>query len=114
MLGVHLHACYCCCWQAKPRQGKVWLAGMTGAHAQAEHEAGVTGVGVSPDGLRVAVGTENGALGVLDVPSHAYTTLLRSHTGVVNSVVMDPVRWVHQFDPTSWKGWLGPFGALQF
>lgn len=52
----------------------------------------MTSVGVSPDGLRVAIGTESGALGVLDVPTHAYTTLLRSHTGTVNAVVVDPVR----------------------
>lgn len=35
---------------------------------QAEHEAGVTSVGISPDGLRCAVGTESGAIGVLDIP----------------------------------------------
>jgi hypothetical protein len=60
---------------------------------QAEHEAGVTSVAVAPDGLRVAIGTESGALGVLDIPSHHYTTLLRSHVGRVNGVVADPVRY---------------------
>lgn len=47
---------------------------------------------MSPDGLRIAIGTENGALGVLDVPSHNYVTLLRSHTATVNMVVADPNR----------------------
>jgi hypothetical protein len=53
----------------------------------------VTSVAVAPDGLRVAIGTESGALGVLDIPSHQYTTLLRSHVGRVNGVVADPVRY---------------------
>jgi len=62
------------------------------ARAQAEHESGVTSVGVSPDGLRVAVGTESGALGVLDIPTHRFTPLLRSHVAAVNAVAADPVR----------------------
>ena len=59
---------------------------------QAEHEAPVTSVGTSGDGLRVCVGTESGALGVLDIPSQQYRTLLRSHTGAVGGVAADPKR----------------------
>jgi hypothetical protein len=61
-------------------------------HVQAEHEGGVTSVGVSPEGLRVAVGTEDGTVGTLDIPSHHYATLLRSHVAAVNAVVVDPTR----------------------
>lgn len=63
-------------------------------HVQAEHEASVTSVGMSPDGLAVCIGTENGTVGVLDVPTHQYRTLLRSHVGPVNCVAADPNRWV--------------------
>ena len=76
--GVKANCC-CSCW-----------------HLQAEHESGVTAVGVSPDGLQVAVGVESGALGVLDIPTHHYTPLLRSHTASVHAVVADPNRLVWQ------------------
>jgi hypothetical protein len=42
---------------------------------------------VSADGLRLAVGTRNGTLGVLDIGSHSYSTLVRSHTA---DVLADP------------------------
>ena len=59
---------------------------------QAEHEAPVTAIGLAPDGLIIAVGTENGALGCLDVPTHHYRTLLRSHTDTINAVAVDTHR----------------------
>ncbi len=64
----------------------------TGCLAQAEHESAVTSVALSPDGLRAAIATETGTVGVLDVPSHTYATLLRSHVGCVNGVAADPKR----------------------
>jgi len=57
----------------------------------------VTSVGVSPDGLRVVVGTESGVLGTLDIPTHRYTPLLRSHVASVNAVAADPNRYVCVF-----------------
>ena len=59
---------------------------------QAEHEAPVTALGVAPDGLSISIGTENGAVGCLDVVSHQYRTLLRSHTDSVHAVAIDPCR----------------------
>lgn len=56
---------------------------------QAEHEAPVTAIGLAPDGLTIAIGTENGVIGCLDVPTHQYRTLLRSHTDTVNAVAVD-------------------------
>ena len=53
----------------------------------------MTGLALSGDALRVAVGTEAGSLGVLDIPSHAYATQLRSHCGAVTAVAADPCRW---------------------
>ncbi|GLI66011.1 hypothetical protein VaNZ11_009714 [Volvox africanus] len=59
---------------------------------EAEHEGAVTGLALSPDALRVAIGTETGALGCLHIPDHSYITLLRSHSGAVNAVAVDPNR----------------------
>ena len=59
---------------------------------QAEHEAPVTALGVAPDGLSISIGTENGAVGCLDVVSHQYCTLLRSHTDSIHAVAVDPCR----------------------
>ncbi len=52
----------------------------------------MTGIALSPDALRLAIGTENGTLGCLHIPNHAYTNLLRSHCGAVNAVAVDPNR----------------------
>lgn len=46
------------------------------------------GIGLSPNGLWVAVGTESGALSLLDVKRSAYSTLLRSHTAAVHAVAL--------------------------
>ena len=35
---------------------------------------------------------ENGTVGTLDLSSHEYQTRIRSHTGNINAVVMDPHR----------------------
>lgn len=63
---------------------------------QAEHEAPVTAIGLAPDGLTIAVGTENGVIGCLDVPTHQYRTLLRSHTDTINAVAVDVHRCWHK------------------
>jgi WD repeat-containing protein 90 len=39
--------------------------------------------------LQVFVGTENGSLGSLDITSHKYTTMLRSHSDSVNAVAIE-------------------------
>lgn len=44
----------------------------------------------SKDGLKLAVGTAAGSIGVLDVMTHGYTTALRSHRGSVTAVAIDP------------------------
>lgn len=50
----------------------------------------VTSSVVSPDGLNIAVGTARGTVGVLDISSHAYHTLLRAHTAEVVGMAMRP------------------------
>jgi WD repeat-containing protein 90 len=68
---------------------RVWPLDFTDYFLEAEHETAVTSVGVSPDGLQVCIGTENGSLGMLDIASHKYTTLLRSHSDAINSMAVD-------------------------
>lgn len=58
---------------------------------QAKNEAPVTSVGLSPDGLQICVGIETGTIGSLDIATHCHATLLRSHTGIINSVAISPV-----------------------
>ena len=57
---------------------------------EAEHEGPVMTVAISTDGLRLAVGTSNGTLGTLDVATHSYKTLLRSHTSKIYACTIDP------------------------
>lgn len=47
-----------------------------------------SGIGLSPDGMRMAVGTDTGALGLLDIRAQTYVTLLRSHTAPVTAVAV--------------------------
>ncbi|KAK3254670.1 hypothetical protein CYMTET_36123, partial [Cymbomonas tetramitiformis] len=60
--------------------------------AEAEHESAITAIGVSSDGLQLAVGTESGAIGMMDIPTHKYATLMRSHTDTVWAVAFDPAQ----------------------
>lgn len=45
---------------------------------------------MSKDGLKLAIGTGAGSIGVLDVMTHGYTTALRSHRGGITAVAVDP------------------------
>ncbi|MEW5311102.1 MAG: hypothetical protein WDW38_002844 [Sanguina aurantia] len=74
------------------RKLRVWPMDFRDHLLEAEHESSVTSVSLSPDGLHVAIGTENGAIGVLDIPSHTCATLMRSHCGDVLCVAVDPNR----------------------
>ena len=88
---------------------RVWPTDFSDFFLEAEHEsavslfylhmgnwsdvvfcAQVTSCSVSSDGLQVCASTSTGSLGVLDIPSHAYRTLLRSHAGAVTSAAFDP------------------------
>lgn len=39
--------------------------------------------------LQLCVGTENGSVGLLDIATHKYSTVLRSHTDSVNGLAVD-------------------------
>ena len=95
---------------------RVWPVDFSDFFLEAEHDAPVTAIGMSPDQLRVCVGTEKGAVGVLDIPSHGYQTLIRSHTDDVVCVAADPLR--AEFTTVSADGtirvWNDATGEQQF
>ncbi|XP_077130322.1 WD repeat-containing protein 90 isoform X3 [Ranitomeya variabilis] len=59
---------------------RLWPLDFSGVFLEAEHEGPLSSVSISPDGLRVLSATRSGEVGVLDVPSRGYQTLMRSHT----------------------------------
>ena len=71
---------------------------------EAEHEGAVSSVDVAQHGLRLAIGTQDGTLGVLDVASHAYQTILRSHTDAVLALAVDPDPTRQEFASVSADG----------
>ena len=81
-----------CITGSDDRYLRMWPVDFSDYFLEAEHETPVTAVGVTPDGLAIAALTAGGSVGVLDVPSHRYRTLLRSHTDSVFDVAMDPNR----------------------
>lgn len=54
---------------------------------EAVHESPVTSACLTAAGLAVSAGCEDGVLGLMDVVSRRYTTLMRSHCGPVTCVV---------------------------
>ena len=79
-----------CVTGSADRYLRVWPLDFSDFFLEAEHEGAVSSVDVSQDGLRLAIGTHDGTLGVLDVASHAYQTILRSHTDAVLALAVDP------------------------
>ncbi|XP_056392449.1 WD repeat-containing protein 90 isoform X2 [Hyla sarda] len=59
---------------------RLWPLDFSCVFLEAEHEGPVSCVSISPEGLQVLSCTRSGELGVLDVPSRGYQTLMRSHT----------------------------------
>ncbi|OWK55855.1 WD repeat-containing protein 90 [Lonchura striata] len=62
---------------------RLWLLDFSAAVLEAEHEASVSSVCISPDSHKVLSTTAAGALGYLDVQARDYSTLMRSHEGSV-------------------------------
>ncbi|ETM55935.1 hypothetical protein L914_00924 [Phytophthora nicotianae] len=69
---------------------RVWPLDFTDFFLEAQHEAGVSCLDVSSDGMKVLVGSRNNAVGVLDIASQHYATLLRSHTKKVTAMAAAP------------------------
>ncbi|XP_071943850.1 WD repeat-containing protein 90-like [Antedon mediterranea] len=70
---------------------RLWPLDFSSVYLEAEHEGPVTAVSISSNGLRILAGTATGNIGVLDVSTRSYTTLMRSHTDQVLSFAFDPL-----------------------
>ncbi|XP_072042911.1 WD repeat-containing protein 90-like [Amphiura filiformis] len=71
---------------------RLWPLDFKNVFLEAEHEGAVTAVGMTQDGLHILAGTTTGNLGILDVSTRNYITLMRSHTHRVLAMSLDPVR----------------------
>lgn len=71
---------------------RLWPLDFSDYYLQAQHKASVTGLRIAQGGLTVLVATANGTLGVLDISTSAYKTLLRSHTDTIKGLAVDTFR----------------------
>ncbi|KAF0688280.1 Aste57867_20150 [Aphanomyces stellatus] len=69
---------------------RVWPLDFTDFYLEAQHDAGVVALDLSPDGLHALVGCVNGTIGVLDISSQAYTTVVRAHTDRITHLLTNP------------------------
>lgn len=69
---------------------RVWPLDLSESLIEAKHEGILISLDVSADALRVACGTSNGSLGILDLSNNKYETLLRSHTQEIISMQIHP------------------------
>jgi len=67
---------------------RVWPLDFSEFYLEAQHEGDVSSVKISPDGLQIACGTSNGSLGILDVASQEYRSVLRSHVGDILDIAI--------------------------
>lgn len=58
----------------------LWALDFAYLYMEAEHQGPVSAVQFSPDGLKILTGTKTGHLGILDVTTRKYKTIMRSHT----------------------------------
>lgn len=59
---------------------RAWPLDFSDFLLEAHHESPVSKIHSSVDGRRLLIGTSTGTLGLLNVSTHSYSTLLRSHT----------------------------------
>lgn len=58
---------------------RVWPLDFSDFFLEAQHDGAITCLSIRANGLQISVGTSTGSVGILDVSSHSYTTLVRSH-----------------------------------
>ncbi|XP_064376546.1 WD repeat-containing protein 90 isoform X2 [Dromaius novaehollandiae] len=71
---------------------RLWPLDFSAVILEAEHEAPVSSVCVSPDSLKVLCTTTTGNLGYLDIQSRDYNTLMRSHTDSILAFSVEGIR----------------------
>ena len=69
---------------------RVWPLDFSDYFLEAHHDASITSLDVSSDGLAIAIGTEMGAVGMLSVGDHTHHNVLRSHSNKVTGLAIDP------------------------
>jgi WD40 repeat protein len=62
---------------AEDHKLRLWPLDFTDFLLEAQHEGVVTNIRISLDGRKLAIGTNAGTLGVLNVSEHSYNTVLR-------------------------------------
>ncbi len=72
-----------CVTGSEDKMLRVWHIDFSEYLLEAEHEGAVTSLSISEDATNVVCATSNGGLGLLDLTSHSYKTMLRSHTGEI-------------------------------
>eukprot|EP01052_Picozoa_sp_SAG31_P008887 SAG31_NODE_457_length_15415_cov_4.380387_2_plen_898_part_00 len=68
---------------------RVWPLDFSDYFLEAHHDAPITSVDASSDGLYIAIGTEQGAVGLLEVGNHVHRNILRSHSSEVTGLSVD-------------------------
>jgi WD40 repeat protein len=68
---------------------RVWPLDFVDYFLEAHHDAAITSMDVSSDGLHIAIGTEQGAIGLLSVGDQVHRNVLRSHSDTVTGLGID-------------------------
>ncbi|GMH82171.1 hypothetical protein TrST_g11669 [Triparma strigata] len=68
---------------------RLWPLDFSDYLLEAQHESPVTKVSLSLDGLKLLVGTGSGTIGVLDVVTQSYATVMRSHDSGILCLASD-------------------------
>ncbi|KAG2374703.1 hypothetical protein C9374_010447 [Naegleria lovaniensis] len=71
---------------------RVWPLDFSDFFIEAELENAVMSVVTSKDGFKALIGDSNGSIGILEISSQKYRSVLRSHTKQVLDVASDPNR----------------------
>ncbi|CAF0967584.1 unnamed protein product [Brachionus calyciflorus] len=69
---------------------RLWPLDFSQVSLEAEHDSPITVVKFSSDCSKIASGTLNGNLGVLNVDKKDYNTLIRGHVDIICDVSLDP------------------------
>ncbi|CAK4205144.1 unnamed protein product [Aphanomyces euteiches] len=69
---------------------RVWPLDFSDFYIEAQHDASVQSIDLSLDGLHALIGCVNGTIGVLDLTSQQYKTVVRVHTQAITAISLSP------------------------
>lgn len=67
---------------------RVWPLDFKSYYLQVMHDSPVTGLDLAPDGLQVLCSTMDGSVGLLELKSHDYQSLLHGHTAEIREAAV--------------------------